>query len=135
MNIQVLSNYHLSCCNDHKGKVYGVLYLFQLRTPDDYKITWQRVALPNGNNPYEVMKNEIMQTGPPNVLFIGASHISRLEKFSKSRATPYKYQHLLSKSMFMGIGGTKWHCLRDNLNGILPPNKTHLGNLWAQYHS
>lgn len=77
----------------------------------------------------------IDEHGHPNVLFIGSSHVERMQYFVEDCNTPDKYRDLLATSHFMGVGGMKWTNIHKWLNGVdLPEHKQHLGDLFGIYH-
>ena len=79
-----------------------------------------------------MMREEI---GRPQMLFIGASHVTHLESFVKNKNTPLKYSYLFRNTFFLGVGGTKWEtCLRHFQGLDLTTNNKHLGNQWRKYY-
>ena len=70
------------------------------------------------------------------MLFVGSSHVAWLEKFRNDRHTPKKFKNLLRHTQYLGVGGVKWWCLKNNLKGIgLPDHKQHLGNQWLNFRA
>ena len=74
--------------------------------------------------------------GPPNVLYIGSSHIDHMRYLQKPEAEfPEIPKWFISTSMFAGIGGLKWLLVDNKLYGDFrdPRKAQKYGNQWELF--
>ena len=107
-----------------------------MKTSKDTLIAHHRLNPPPGEDLFRVHEEVLNEHGPPNVLFIGSSHVSRLGAYIKNRHTTKKTRDLMANTRCIGVGGVEWWNVQDHIKGIgLPNNKQHLGNQWLQYRA
>ena len=71
----------------------------------------------------------LREQGPPSILFVGESHVSRLKIYSKKQSTPSHVRRALGNSHFVAVGGTGWDNCLDSFKGIgLNQRNAHFGN-------
>ena len=76
--------------------------------------------------------------GPPNILFIGSSHIDHMRYLQPIHADfPSLPKWFISSSVFAGVGGLKWWLVDTELYGSFrdPRKAQKYGNQWEQFES
>lgn len=137
-----LTNSRSHCCylQNHWANYVGtkgILVWFQRHLPRELEMAAKRVAL---DNPQCVAKDGLkhfIELGSPPMLFIGASHVSRLEEYVTRKHTPDRYKKPFENSFFISVGGTTWeeclpHFRGERLSARQEQKKK--GNQWLSYY-
>ena len=111
--------------------------MFQKHLPGELELARQRVALANLQCVVKDAVKHFDVIGSPPMLFVGASHVSRLEEYVTNKNTPRSYCKPFENSFFIYVGGTNWEeCLQHFCGEHLSPRQEakEKGNQWLTYY-
>ncbi len=99
----------------------------------DIELAWSRVAI--NPNKLNGSFNLLAQHPIPTVCFVGSSHVSHLLEYKYQPNFPSRHGTLLANSLFVGVGGLKWHTAERELNGVFSSHHKFVkyGNQWQAY--
>ena len=84
-----------------------------MHKPGELMIARDKVSL---DAPHCVAKQNLghfRRLGAPQMLIIGASHVSRLESFCFKKSTPERFVKPFEETHYISVGGTTWEdCLQ-----------------------
>ena len=94
--------------------------LLQKHRPGELEAAAIRVDYPPGDCIIHNLRDVIVKKGPPPMLLFGASHVNHFNTYLKALKPQDKVKRVFSNSRFVGVGGTTWAKVLNDVQGNNP---------------